>query len=114
MWDFDVIMKSDGWDEIHDRYFFKGLFASENRTFFNRYVTLWQEMKGSIFDQLERDLDNYLESDLRKAIDASIIMNNDRWATEMYGLPSSETFIEEAKAYLRQQKVWLESAIRNL
>ena len=114
MWDFDVIMKSGGWDEIHDRYFFKGLFASENRTFVNRYVTLWQEMKGSIFDQLERDLDSYLESDLRKAVDASIIMNNDRWAVEMYGLPSSETFIEEAKAYLRQQKVWLESAIRNL
>lgn len=76
LWDFDVIMESEGWDEIHDRYYFKGLFASTNRSFANRYVGLWTEKKDFIFSRLEQSFDDYLSSDLCRFVDASIEMNN--------------------------------------
>lgn len=111
LWDFDVIMKSGGWDEIHGRYFFKGLFASENRTFVRSYVSLWENNKEMVFDGLSHSLDRFLTSDLRQAVDASIELNNSRWSAEMGRLPLSSVFVEAAKTYFNQRKVWLEENI---
>ena len=111
LWDFDVIMKSGGWDEIHGRYFFKGLFASENRTFVRSYVSLWENNKEMVFDGLSHSLDRFLASDLRQAVDASIELNNSRWSAEMGRLPLSSVFVEAAKTYFNQRKVWLEENI---
>lgn len=111
LWDFDVIMRSEGWDEIHGRYFFKGLFANENRYFVNRYVALWDEVKDEVFEGLSRYLEKYMASELCKAVDASILLNNERWAAEMHSLPLSSTFVEEANNYFAQRKHWLETMI---
>ena len=114
LWDFDVIMKSEGWDEIHGRYFFKGLFDSEDRTFVDRYVVLWEDMKDRVFDGLKRYLDSYLASDLCRAVDTSILLNNERWAGEMYSLPLSAGFVEDAKSYLHHRKDWMDVAVKGL
>jgi len=114
LWDFDVIMKSEGWDEIHGRYFFKGLFASENKAFVRRYASLWKENKENVFDELRRYLDNYLSSELCQAVDASIELNNERWAALMYPLPLSATFVQDATSYLTKRKAWLEENLTTL
>lgn len=114
LWDFDVIMKSEGWDEIHGRYFFKGLFASENKAFVRRYTSLWKENKDHVFLELKRYLDNYLASELCQAVDASIELNNERWAALMYPLPLSATFVQDATSYLTKRKTWLEENLTTL
>lgn len=114
LWDFDVIMQSEEWDEIHGRYFFKGLFASDNRSFVQQYVHLWRTKGRLAFDSLERCLDDYLASELRHAVDASIEKNNGRWASEMHDLPSSAVFVEQAKTYFSRRKDWLEERILEL
>lgn len=114
LWDFDVIMKSEGWDEIHGRYFFKGLFASENKAFVRRYISLWKENKDHVFLELKRYLDNYLASELCQAVDASIELNNERWASLMYPLPHSATFVQDATSYFTKRKAWLEDHLTTL
>ena len=114
LWDFDVIMESEGWDEIHDRYFFKGLFASTNRSFANRYVGLWTEKKDFIFSRLEQSFDGYLSSDLCRFVDASIEMNNRRWRAEFGDVPSSATLIDKARVYFNKRKEWLNDNINEM
>ena len=88
--------------------------ASENRSFVNKYVQLWRTTGRPVFDALERYLDDYLVSDLRHAVDASIEKNNSRWASEMHSLPPSAVFVEQAKAYFSRHKDWLEENIPEL
>lgn len=111
LWDFDVILKSEEWDEIHGRYFFKGLFASENKSFVNRYKTLWDQKGSEVFISLTNYLDAYLKMDLRKSVDLSIKMNNERWQDEMGAVPLSEDLISEALTYLEHRRGWLSDAI---
>ena len=114
LWDFDVILKSKTWDEIHGRYFFDGLFSSENRTFVNRYKVLWNQKRYEVFIPINTYLQNYLRSDLRKSVDISIDLNNERWKEEMGAIPHSEDFIMEALTYLNQRKDWLTNAVDSI
>jgi hypothetical protein len=107
LWDFDVIMKSGEWDEIHGRYFFKELFASENKAFVNRYKSLWLQNRSEVFIPLMDYLAAYLKTDLRKSVDISITMNNERWRDEMGEVPLSEDIILAAQTYFAQRKEWL-------
>ena len=113
LWDLDVIMESEGWDELHDRYFFGRMFHNSNRAFTDCYIALWDEMKDRVTDDILQFLDDYMQSELRQAIDASIRLNNDRWAREQYALPFSEDFIEEAQNWFLTRRGWLDYAIHD-
>lgn len=114
LWDFDVIMQSEGWDELHDRYYFGALFRSADRTFTNHYISLWDEYKDSVFDAMQKFFDDYLASTQRQAIDASIRLNNNRWARVMYVLPYSADFIDEAKLWFDSRKPWMDEAVHGI
>ena len=114
LWDFDVIMQSQGWDELHDRYYFGGLLHSADSTYAKRYIALWDEVKDSVFDGIRQYLSDYLLSPLRQSIDASISLNNDRWASEMYALPLSDDFIAEAMEWFGTRKPWMEEAVHGI
>ena len=107
-------MKSEEWDNLHGRYYFHRLFNNSDRTFANRYVEIWNQSKDKVFGELLSYLNDYMESDLRKAVDASILLNNNRWARYMYTLPLSSEFIGKAQDYFVNRKVWLDDAIRSL
>lgn len=113
LWDLDVIMESEGWDELHDRYFFGRMFHNSNRAFTDCYITLWDELKDRVTDEILQFLDDYLQSELRQAIDASIHLNNDRWAREQYALPFSDDFIEESRDWFLIRRGWLDYAIHD-
>lgn len=111
LWDFDVIMKSEGWDEIHGRYYFKGLFSSENKAFWNLYVEIWNESKDLVFNELFQYLGRYMASDLRRSVDTSIELSNERWAGLSRFIPLSSDYVEAAIQYFNQRKTWLEKNI---
>lgn len=114
LWDFDVIMQSQGWDELHDRYYFGGMLHSADSTYAKRYIALWDEVKDSVFDGIRQYLSDYLSSPLRQSVDTSIILNNDRWASEMYTLPLSDDFIAEAMEWFGTRKPWMEEAVHGI
>lgn len=114
LWDYEVIMKSEEWDNLHGRYYFHRLFNNSDRTFANLYVELWNKCKDRVFSELFSFLNDYMDSDLRKAVDNSIVLNNERWARYMYTLPLSSEFIGKAQDYFVNRKVWLDDAIKNI
>ena len=114
LWDYEAIMKSEEWDELHGRYYFHRLFNNSDSTFTNRYVELWEQNKDRVFHDLLSFFNEYMVSDIRKAVDASIVLNNNRWARYMYKLPFSFEFISKAQVYFMNRKVWLDNAIMNI
>ena len=113
LWDLDVIMESEGWDELHDRYFFGRMFHNSNRAFADCYIALWDELKDQVTDGILQFLDDYLQSELCQAVDTSIGLNNDRWALEQYALPFSADFIEKARNWFLVRRGWLDDAIHD-
>lgn len=113
LWDLDVIMESEGWDELHDRYFFGRMFHNSNRAFADCYIALWDELKDQVMDGILQFLDDYLQSELCQAVDTSIGLNNDRWALEQYALPFSADFIEKARNWFLVRRGWLDDAIHD-
>lgn len=112
LWDYDVIMKSEGWDELHDRYYFGRLFNSENRTFAECYASLWDEVKTPLFENIAAFLEEYLSSDLRQQVDASIVLNNKRWGGKGdSSAQNSAACIPAAQAYFQSRKPWLEEHV---
>ena len=114
LWDYEVIMKSEEWDDLHGRYYFHRLFNNSDRTYTNFYVELWNQNKDKVFSELFSFLNEYMVSDIRKAVDASIVLNNNKWARSMYKLPFSSEFISKARNYFTNRKEWLDNAIMNL
>ena len=114
LWDYEVIMRSEEWDNLHNRYYFGRLFNNSDFTFKKTYVELWNQNKHRVFDELLSFIDSWFESDLRNAVDLSIELNNDRWAKYMYTLPLSAIFINEAKTYFNKRKPWLDNAINGI
>ena len=113
LWDLDVIMECEKWDELHDRYFFGRMFHNSNRAFVDCYVALWDEMKKRVTDGILQFLDDYLQSELRQAIDTSICLNNDRWFLEQYALPLSADFVKDARNWFLLRRGWLDYAIHD-
>ena len=114
LWDYEVIMRSEEWDNLHNRYYFGRLFNNSDFTFKKTYVELWNQNKHRVFDELLSFIDSWFESDLRNAVDLSIELNNDRWARYMYTLPLSAIFINEAKTYFNKRKPWLDNTINGI
>ena len=113
LWDLDVIMQCEGWDELHYRYFFGRMFRSSNRAFVDSYVALWDKKKDRVTDGILQFLDDYLHSPLCHAVDASIGLNNSRWALEMHSLSPSSVFIAKARTWFINRRNWLDYAIHD-
>lgn len=112
LWDFDAIMyANDTWDDAHDRYFFHQMWNSSNTTFTMQYVSLWQSMGDEVYQGLMDFFDGFLASDLCKAIDSSVELNNKRW--ERYDLLATEN-IMQAREYFSKRWLWLNQAIGEL
>ena len=63
---------------------------------------------------MQKFFDDYLASDQRQAIDASIRLNNNRWARVMYVLPYSADFIDEARLWFDSRKPWMDEAVHGI
>lgn len=114
LWDYEAIMKSEEWDDMHGRYYFQRLFNNSDSTFTNCYRELWEQNKDRVFNDLLAFFNDYMLSDTKKAVDASIKLNNNRWARYTYKLSLSAKFISQARNYFTTRKEWLDHAIRDL
>jgi len=83
VWDFDssyeITPGSFSTLHIQDNEYFYALFNCKNRFFAKEYVNLWNRKKEIILQQIGDFLNNYVESDESKALDASRLLYNKRF-----------------------------------
>lgn len=112
MWDTEHMFEMpDDWDAAHNYFFFPGLFSNENDTFRRAYKDKWNEVSPTLFNQFKTYLEDFSNSDVAKAIDESMPLNNERWNKD-YG--TVRQYIDEAESWLAERKGWLESHISQI
>ena len=110
LWDFDTNgMMVDDWARIHNQaFYFRYLFENNNHTFRNTYLRRWDEIKGSIFDDMASFLDSLRCSTYAANIQKSRVFDN-----ELYGYAQTTVYedIEKAEEWFSSRRVWLQKAI---
>jgi hypothetical protein len=83
VWDFDssfdITPGSFSLLHTQENEYFNTLFNSSNRTFATTYMTLWNNHKKEIMDNLYEFINEYANSDEAKALDISRELYNERW-----------------------------------
>lgn len=83
VWDFDssydITPGSFSLLHTQENEYFNALFNSSNRTFATTYMTLWNNHKKEIMDNLYEFINEYANSDEAKALDISRELYNERW-----------------------------------
>lgn len=105
LWDFDKVMLATGWDHAHNNYYWSMLFKSPNKAFGRCYKKLWNELKTTVFDDLDLYLDEFANSEEAAAFDKSIELDNQRWNRS---IGSTEQSISTIKSWLEKREPWLE------
>ena len=83
VWDFDSSydIKPGSFSPLHtqENEYFYALFNSSNRAFATTYITLWNDKKEDIINNLYAFLNEYPNSDEAKALNISRVLYNERW-----------------------------------
>lgn len=111
LWDFDTIERcKDQWGSEHTMpiFYYKTLFESPNKTFVRSYVNLWGDVKETLFDDMERFLEDFAASDDAQALDASLVLDGKRWGKNV---PSVNDNVFNAKQWFSDRKAWMEHAM---
>lgn len=110
LWDFDRIMNTkDDWDAMHIRFYFDPLFTDNvNDTFVETYKRKWTELSPTIFSRLAEFLDDYADSEEARALDASIVLNNERWNDDEENVLF---YVNRAKDWFQDRRHWMSKAI---
>ena len=114
LWDFGSIMRTtDQWSSIHtDQFFYyNNLLNNENTAFNDAYVTLWEELKDTIFTRLQQWVDNFEQSDMGRGYAASLPYDYARWDYDDGGI---EPNLTEVRQWLTQREKWLREAFSSI
>ena len=115
LWDFGSIMRNvEKWPRIHDDAFFyyTCLFNSENKSFNDTYIALYDELAPTIFSRLSAFLNEFEQSTTAAAIQRSRPYEYARWGD--YDNTSVAQNIEEMQQWLVQRQQWLSESIKNI
>ena len=113
LWDFDSTERCGGaWSNLHihtfPSYFYP---ANRNPDFTQAYLDKWNQVKGSIFDDMVKFLNDYAASAEAKAFDKSNGMDAVRWGTNN---PTSKQAAARSVQWYTDRKAWLETAINGV
>ena len=110
LWDFDAIfMMVETWSNVHrERFFFQHLLSSRDRVFASTYLTLWEELKCSVFDGMLSFIDKYKISEEAEAVDVSMNLDAERWHIEFTSL---RDHLATARTWFESREEWLEESI---
>lgn len=109
LWDFDMIfLDEEKWSAAHKGgwYFYNYLFKDE--AFIKAYITKWNELSPTIFDQLFSYLEDYAASDEAPAFDQSIELDNQLWNQDRR---TASERTEGIISWLTHRKAWMNQAI---
>lgn len=114
LWDFDSAFsaeRSQKWDAAHNRSFFSLLFNSTNQSFVRTYKRRWDEIKFTLFNQIDAYLTNYAKSKECTALNKSLVLDSKRWNVETVSVTSEIDYI---RLWFATRKDWLEESIHKL
>ena len=114
LWDFDSAFNQDAskqWDSVHNRWFFELLFNSVNKSFVCAYRKRWEDLKSTIFNQIDTYFADYANSQESKALEKSLILDGNRWGIEPLSVKSIINYIQQ---WFTSRKVWLDENIHQL
>lgn len=112
LWDFDMIfLDEEKWSAAHKGgwYFYNYLFKDE--AFIKAYITKWNELSPTIFDQLFSYLEDYAASDEAPAFDQSIELDNQLWNQDRR---TASERTEGIISWLTHRKAWMNQAIETM
>lgn len=114
MWDFDSALKKSGqWDSLHDRWFFKLLFNSNNKRFITAYKRKWEELEPTLFSQMDSFLNDLAQSGECEALDKSLLLNQEVTGADIKYVPVVDT-INSFKQWFSSRRTWLDEQISKL
>lgn len=109
MWDFDSGFKTEeDWDGMHERWFFDMLFKNVNKRFTRAYYSRWNELKGTLFSQMDTYLADYAKSEACKALQKSLVLDRKVREKEM---SSVADMIDGYRQWFSSRKTWLDTNI---
>ena len=114
LWDFGSIMRTtDQWARIHyDTWFYyPQLLDSRNRAFTEAYIALWNEKGKEIIDSLARQINDFAQSDVAAAIEASQPFEEQRW---YYNPATVAENAQKASEWLSARSLWLDAQVMQL
>jgi len=114
LWDFDSALstkRTEKWDGAHDNKIFGTLFKSTNQTFVRTYKRRWDELKSTLFSQIDEYLTDYANSAECTALTQSLILDSRRWNNTTISVMSE---IEYTRQWFASRKDWLEKNIHSL
>lgn len=118
-WDFDCAFfaeRKNTFAAIHNQFFFEHLFLSQNKTFAKAYVKRWNEIKGTLFSQMNDFLETYKNSDEAKAVDSSWVADDNVWHESwrmIYG-KNVQQQIDTLKQWFTQRQTTLDRLISEI
>lgn len=114
LWDFDSALYQEAskkWDSVHDRWFFEFLFGSINKSFVCAYKKRWEDLKSTIFDQIDAYFADFANSEESNALDKSLILDSKRWGNGPISIMSNIDYIQQ---WFASRKDWLDENINQL
>lgn len=111
LWDFDTIMQREGeWAAVRGKTasYYSALLNSPNRAFAEAYAELWQRVGETLIAELTAWLSAYGYSDEAQALEISRRAESARWPRAFRHVSQD---VEEAIAWFRQRKVWMDEQI---
>ncbi len=108
LWDFDSVMKNTGkWGCKHDYYLYSKLFGQSPSLFCDTYRHLWDSLREPLFQRLDTMLDSLLQSDMCRAVDASMPYDPEWWS----GLGTFSQQLNGIKAWMTERRQWLDEHV---
>lgn len=112
MWDFDsAFMRTGEWDTVHDHWFFDLLFNSANKQFVTAYKRRWNDLKSTLFSEMDAFLTAFANSEERKALDNSLVLDGKVAGKSVISVIDA---IEVFKQWFSSREIWLEEQISQL
>ena len=112
--DFDEILRpARTWSlqHVYGMFCYSLLLNSENREFVNEYQKLWDDIRHTLFVDVNTCLDNFVNSDDAKSLDYSYQLDKYRWGYKRYSVYDD---IKSMKEYLRKQEIFVLNNISSM
>lgn len=109
LWDFDAAMKTPGaWSNSHRILYYGALLDNGNPQFVKEYKKVWKRVGPTLAEDMERFLDEYVNSDEGKGLDKSIPFESRRWGSVKRTVAEMAA---EALAWFQAREPWLDNAV---
>ena len=113
MWDFDSIFQiTSDWSAVHTMFYFRYLFnmSNPNSAFIRAYRKQWERVSPTIFNDLNKYIDDFAQSEEAAALNISAEWDNQLWGWTLKNHQIDNLAIL-IKKFFNDRKSWLNRSI---